>query len=473
MKQEVFDRLVMFLAFLIYIVLFEAWLQIAPDPGWGNIELVFLSVPVLTAVLFYGLGWAFLLGTLLFALYMPIIWPALVVGKVSILEVAMRFALIFAVAIGAEIFRRYEVRKRYDLADLAERLKTKVAQQQSLIKAQQALGSNLDLTHQLEQFLRWATKLVSAKEGYIALFDKKSKRVKFTRSEAESGLEDMPAPVRQLASLSSEEFTEERIRGFMERMNETDGSLCVPLVIERKLSGSLCLISDGRRFSETDVELIELLGAKAQVAIENAHLHELNTQLFVGSLVALAKIIDARDPLTKDHSDRVARYAEILAKEIGYGGKELATVVQAGELHDIGRIIVPDAILKKPGKLTKAEFEEVKKHPQTGYDLLSSVKHFKEILPAVRHHHERFDGTGYPDGLAGADIPLIARIIAVADVFEAVTADRAHRGGKPPDEALVMLRKLAGDQLDPELVKAFGRAYTAASGSKTGKAGKK
>ncbi len=459
MKQETFDRLIMFIAFIVYLVLFEAWLRIAPDPGWGNVEIVFLSIPVLTAVIIYGLGWAFVLGVFLSALYLPAIWPSLLVGKISVIEIFMKFSLVSAMALGAEIFRRYEVKKRRKLADLAERLQEKVHQQQSLIKAQQALGADLDLKHQLEEFLYWATQLVSARKAYIAVYNSDDKKMEFSKSDLSKSEDVLPKPMQQIVAMSGDEVNEDMVKGFIDGMSTVPNSLCVPLTIEKHLAGSLCLISDEYGFSEADNDLVGMLGVKAQVAIENARLHQLNTKLFTGSIIALAKIIDARDPLTKDHSDQVTHLATMLAKELGYKGKKLITVTQAGELHDIGRIVVSDQILKKPGRLTKEEYEIVKKHPQTGFDLLQDIKAFQNILPAIHYHHERFDGKGYPMGIKGEDIPLIARIISVADVFEALTSDRAHRGAISDEEAIKVLKEVSGSQLDPELVDAFCRVY--------------
>ncbi len=466
MKLETYDRLIMIAAFAVYLILFGTWLRVAPDPNWGNIGLVFLAVPMVTVVIFYGLWWSLFLGILLSALYLPVIWPSLVVGKMSIVEVAMKFALVFAAAIGAELFRRYEIRKRNKLADLAERLEEKVEQQRAVIKAQQALGMDLDYRNQLQAFMRWGIRLVNAETGYIMIYDRKKKEIEVILPEQPEGdgedreEKQLPEPLKKVAELKAGKVTEGQVYELIDELNEHRHVMCVPLFVEKQIAGSLCLVGGDHHFTEDDERLVGMLGEKAQGAIDNARLHEKNTELFISSIIALAKIINARDPLTKDHSDRVARLASMLARENGLDDELVATVMQAGALHDIGRIIIPDHILKKPSSLTKDEYEIVKKHPETGFDLIKEVTAFEDILPAVLCHHERYDGQGYPKGLKGTKIPLVARIISVADVFEALTSDRSHRGGVTAEEALDVLREVAGKQLDPELVDVFCDAYT-------------
>ena len=136
---------------------------------------------------------------------------------------------------------------------------------------------------------------------------------------------------------------------------------------------------------------------------------------------ALTSAIDAKDPYTCGHSDRVARIAVRLAKELGCDAEMLHTLYMAGLLHDIGKIGIDDAVLRKPGKLTEAEFEHIKQHPELGYRILADIKQLADVLPAVLHHHEQWDGKGYPFKLAGDQIPLIARIVAVADAYDAMT----------------------------------------------------
>lgn len=458
MKQELTDRLLMIGSFVVYIVLFQIWLRVAPDPGWGDIELIFLFIPVLTTIILFGVTWGVLLGGILAALYIPVVWPSLVDGRVAPLEVATKFALLVVLGIGAEIFKRYEIKKRDRLAQLANGLREKVNQQTAIMRAQQALGQNLNLRNQFEEFLHWATELVAAKEGYITLYNQDTKRLELVYLKADDHDRAVPKTLANaLASGGDGIAKEERIERFIARINAAPNSICVPLRVREELIGALCLTAADKtgQFSQNDLELISMLGAKAAVAIENARLHELNTQLFIDSVRALAKVIDARDPMTKNHSDGVAEHAGRLARQLGLGQSEVDRVELAAELHDIGRIVVPDRILKKPGRLTAKEYQVVKKHPETGHELLKEIQSFDGIAPAVLYHHERFDGTGYPEGLKGEEIPLIARIIALADTYDALRSARSHRGKATDQQAAKVLQEVAGSQLDPHLVDVF------------------
>ena len=172
---------------------------------------------------------------------------------------------------------------------------------------------------------------------------------------------------------------------------------------------------------------------------------------------SLVNALDARDPYSAGHSIAVAVYARDIATEIGLEPTTVQRIYLAGLLHDIGKIAVPDAILSKPAALTDEEFDEIKKHPVVGEQILAPSKHFQDILPAVRHHHERLDGKGYPDGLRDEEIPLEARIIAVADAYNAMTSERPYRDAMQPELACKILVQNQGMQHDPFLVNAFQR----------------
>jgi putative nucleotidyltransferase with HDIG domain len=175
-------------------------------------------------------------------------------------------------------------------------------------------------------------------------------------------------------------------------------------------------------------------------------------------LAQLAAVLEDRDPYTHGHSHRVARHAAMIARRMGLSQHQVAKVRTAASLHDVGKINTPPAVLQKPGRLTDNEFDVIKLHPVDGAELVASLGD-SELTAMVRHHHERIDGTGYPDGLAGDEIPLGARIIAVADTFDAITSTRPYRPANPHDKALRILAGEAGSQLDTGVVAAFGRAY--------------
>jgi hypothetical protein len=174
-------------------------------------------------------------------------------------------------------------------------------------------------------------------------------------------------------------------------------------------------------------------------------------------IVALVEAVEAKDPYTRGHTQRVAELAVLIGQDIGLSGERLKTLNQAAMLHDIGKISVPDSILNKPGRLTAEEFEFVKEHPVRGHRIIQNVRSLKQEVAGVRHHHERLDGTGYPDGLKGDAIPLDARIIAVADVFDALTSARPYRGPWSSQHAFQILDEEAGLTLDAECVGALHR----------------
>jgi len=178
----------------------------------------------------------------------------------------------------------------------------------------------------------------------------------------------------------------------------------------------------------------------------------------LATVEALAAMVDAKDAYTRGHSGRVSGYAAAIAAALGLPEADIARVRQAGLLHDVGKIGVPDAILLKPGGLSDEEFAVIKQHPAIGERILQGLPFLAEILPAVRHHHERWDGRGYPDGLVGAAIPADAAILAVADSFDAMTSSRTYRVALPVAEAIRRVREGAGAQYDPRLVAAFDRA---------------
>jgi putative nucleotidyltransferase with HDIG domain len=182
-------------------------------------------------------------------------------------------------------------------------------------------------------------------------------------------------------------------------------------------------------------------------------------ELFLSTIKSLAAAIDAKDPYTRGHSERVALFSVAIARELGLDVKTIERVQIAALLHDIGKIGIEDAVLRKPSKLTEAEYATIKRHPAMGANIMGPIRQLKDIIPGMRHHHEALDGTGYPDGLAGGEIPLMARIIAVADTFDAMTSDRLYQKARDDDFVIQTLLRLAGSRYDPKAVQAFIRAH--------------
>jgi putative nucleotidyltransferase with HDIG domain len=186
---------------------------------------------------------------------------------------------------------------------------------------------------------------------------------------------------------------------------------------------------------------------------------EENRALFIGSIQMLAGAVDEKDPYTRGHSDRVTRYSQMIARELGLTDEQVEIVRVAAQLHDVGKIGIEDRILKKPGALTDEEFAIMKTHTTKGANILRPVAQLKNMLPGIELHHESLDGRGYPHGLKGEEIPLLPRIIAIADTFDALTTNRPYQKAHDPVEALKIIHSLSGKRLDPAAVTAFTAIY--------------
>jgi len=177
--------------------------------------------------------------------------------------------------------------------------------------------------------------------------------------------------------------------------------------------------------------------------------------LFRGTIKALSSAVDAKSPWTSGHSERVTSYVMAVGSEMGLSKSDMEALELAATLHDIGKIGTYESILDKSGKLTEEEFDIMKQHPAKGAEIISHIKHLEEIAPIVRGHHESFNGAGYPDGLKGEEIPLLSRVIAVCDTYDAMTSDRPYRKKKTQREAIEELRRCSETQFDPSVVTAF------------------
>jgi len=199
----------------------------------------------------------------------------------------------------------------------------------------------------------------------------------------------------------------------------------------------------------------ELVSAFNTMAGKLRESREERANAFQRTLAALVQTIEAKDTFTSNHSCNVAKLAEMLAREVGLPKSQVKEIVYGALLHDIGKIGIPDEIINKPGALTREEFKEIQQHPVIGNRIITPLEDAETLVPSVRHHHEHWDGTGYPDGLSGDGIPLMARIITVADVFEALTSDRPYRDRMPIERAVAILEEESGKTLDPALVERF------------------
>lgn len=323
----------------------------------------------------------------------------------------------------------------------------------------------------LEEILRQILPLVRGEDAFILVdelpesFDVEGKGHANDAKSIFRGIGKYRVSVESFASMLDHELMEAvgRARTNCEKVYGPDG-IVLPLCDET--NRSIGIIYARNVFTDEGAKLLEIYAHQAASSISNAflhslvntkneELHETYTQLklrYMETVEVLRLAVDAKDEYTRGHSDRVAAIATIIGQDYDLEEKELEKLRLAGTFHDIGKIGTADDILLKTDKLSADEFEKIKLHPIKGAMILSAVSMFEDIVPCVRHHHEHYDGTGYPDGLKGEEIELFARIIAVADAFDAMTSDRQYRSHLSSEETKEQLRMGAGTQFDPKIV---------------------
>jgi putative nucleotidyltransferase with HDIG domain len=255
------------------------------------------------------------------------------------------------------------------------------------------------------------------------------------------------------------------------------GALLLGLISARRLSRPISqlaestrAVSEGQYGTRVEVtgtaEIADLsenfnrMSESISTAVENLkRAARENHELFINSIRALAAAIDAKDPYTRGHSERVARYSSQVAKEMGLSPEDVRRVRLSALLHDVGKIGIDDRILRKPTALTEEEFEIMKSHPVKGAAIMEAIPQLRDVIPGMKHHHERWEGGGYPDGLAGEEIPLQARIVSVADTFDAMTTTRPYQRAMDIRFVFQRLRDLAGNRFDPSIVEALIHSY--------------
>ncbi|MBI4364597.1 MAG: HD-GYP domain-containing protein [Candidatus Latescibacteria bacterium] len=239
------------------------------------------------------------------------------------------------------------------------------------------------------------------------------------------------------------------------------GALAPMRVRDQRVGALLVNNSHAVHVRAEHIEAFENLASLAGVALVEGRLREGLEDLYLSVIMSLTMALEAKDPYTEGHSVRVAAYSEAIGKQLGLPSATLDMIHRSCLLHDIGKIAVDQTILTKSGRLNPLERQKMDMHVLIGEDILRPIALLHPLLPGVRHHHEHFDGTGYPDGLRGERIPIEARIMAVADAFDAMTSSRPYREPIPEEEALSELRRAAGTQFDPRVVAAFEQIYPA------------
>ncbi len=244
---------------------------------------------------------------------------------------------------------------------------------------------------------------------------------------------------------------------FNQLMNEGVKSLvCIPLLAKNKVIGILTLYFRYKKvLSENDKKIMTIFTSHTAIAVENTRLFKSWKEMYINVIKSFATALDEKDNYTKGHSDQVLKYATDIALEMKLQESDVELLQYSSILHDIGKIGVSDQILRKPDKLTKEEYEIIKKHPVIGSNIIGNIEEFKEVANIIKHHHEAYGGNGYPGGLKKEEIPLLSRIIAVVDSFEAMTSNRTYRKAMSHTEALKQLELNKNIQFDPKIVDIF------------------
>jgi putative nucleotidyltransferase with HDIG domain len=360
-------------------------------------------------------------------------------------------------------------------ARLFQALEARVAELSVIADASAALREAANVQEIGQMIATQTTKLVQADAALLSLVDDSNRWL------VPIGMVGLPAEIMECEHSVAEGFSRQVLRtrqAFHSKDLESEPlaapckellagmgpALCVPLrtsaeqVVGTLLAARSKQAKEPPPLYESQAErLLYTLAEIAGNAIQRAHAFEALEVAYLETVLSLAKAMDARDSYTNDHSQRLAVWAEEIALELECQDDEIQSILWAALLHDIGKIGVPDHILRKPGPLTDEEWVIMKLHPVAGAEIVSPVKSLEDVAPLIRAHQERFDGQGYPDGLSGEDIPLGARILAVVDAYSAITDDRVYRKARSHEEAIEELQRCAGTQFDPGVVEVFIR----------------
>jgi len=329
-----------------------------------------------------------------------------------------------------------------------------------------AVNRSLKLDEVLGAALDKSMKILGKCQAGLFLYDEESQRLKMAASRRiPSSVLDDESQFSPEDCLCGQAFRKGElldVKGYAKdnrfkgTEKESDRVIIVPIPYHDRILGVMFFYPNrGYEPTEAELRLLTAIAHQIGVAIENAYLYKKLEDSYLETIKALAFALDAKDPYTRDHSEKVRQWSLLIAEKLGLGKDQVRDINFASLLHDVGKLGTSELVLNKPGELTDEEYEEVRQHPHAGSELLASIPILKHARKIVLHHHEFFGGGGYPKGLKANKIPLGARIIAIADAFEAMTADRPYREAMNIEAAKKRLRALAGSQFDPEVVEVF------------------
>lgn len=347
----------------------------------------------------------------------------------------------------------------------------------TLIEVSKEITRLGDLHSLLEKVMEAAKFVMHAEASSLFLLDDKAQELYIESAQGEAGgaIKTLRLPLgkgiagwvaqKGQPQLVPDAYKDSRFNSDFDKKTgfRTKSIVCVPLEYQKKITGVVQIINslDKEAFEEDDVEFMVALSGQAAVAIENARLLKANKELFLNVVMSLVKLIDQRNTYYNGHSLRVAKYAVAIGRQLSLPRDTIEKIQVSAFLHDVGRTQVPDSILLKPGALAPQEMEFIKKQPLIGAKFLQGIAMLEYAIPVVLYHMEHFNGKGYPKGIAGEQIPMLARILAVANVFDALTSPRPQRAAMEPVQARGRVSALANSQFDPVVIQAFNKAYDA------------
>jgi putative nucleotidyltransferase with HDIG domain len=341
-----------------------------------------------------------------------------------------------------------------------------------------AIGAINDREQLMEKSLHLVVEVMRAERGFLFLVDDlvegkgKPAAVKVKSGKSDVSAVDLNSPMikrvlNEGISLLSSGVPAELGVPAAGQLSEGShvSTICAPLQSRKMIFGVIYIDAPlgVKEFAKEDVELLSAIGIHLGALMETIELSLRNQELFLGVIKTLVYIIEAKDKYTLGHSERVTQICLAVADEMKLTAREREALRIAGLIHDIGKIIIPEEVLNKPGKLTDEEFQIIKRHPTVGNNFVEHMAGFDEVRNGILYHHERFDGHGYPKAVKGRNIPMIARIIAAADAFDAMTSDRPYRRGFSEEHAVEELVSNKGTQFDPDIVEALLQAYVSGS----------
>ena len=359
--------------------------------------------------------------------------------------------------------------------DKLRRIEDKVERLALLSHLSQILNSTLDHKEIRRRAMEAATQLMKAEVGSLLLVDEEERQLYFEVALGDrekeiktiflnfgEGIAGWVAQHGKPLIVNAPGKDRRFFKGVDERTEfKTRNIICVPVKVKKKIIGVLEAINKkGKKgFDKEDLSLLTSLADQVAIALDNSRLYQELEEMFFQTADSLADAIEQRDPYTGGHTQRVTLYSQAIAKYLQLKPLERKWLKITSVLHDIGKIGIEDHILKKPTRLSPKEFDLIKHHSDIGAKIIGHIRQLKEIVPGVKYHHEQINGKGYPDGLRGKDIPILAKIVAVADTYDAMTTDRPYRKAMEKEAAIEELKRCSGTQLDKEVVEAFIYAY--------------